>query len=121
MHQDSFYLLARPATCIAAWTAINDADLDNGCLYVAPGSHRGNIFCPEEGKARWNGYSGSHTTRFPREAAPVPMPVKRGQTMFFGGNLIHGSGPNRTADRGRPTFKAARPSRTLTTPPTRRI
>ncbi len=32
MHQDDFYLLTKPATCIAAWTAIDAADLDNGCL-----------------------------------------------------------------------------------------
>jgi ectoine hydroxylase-related dioxygenase (phytanoyl-CoA dioxygenase family) len=30
MHQDNFYLLAKPATCIAAWTAIDTADRDNG-------------------------------------------------------------------------------------------
>lgn len=104
MHQDNFYLLAQPATCIAAWTAIDDADLDNGCLYVVPGSHRGELLCPEEGKARWQGYGDSHITRFPRETAPVPVKVRRGQTMFFGGNLIHGSGPNRTTDRSRRTF-----------------
>ncbi len=104
MHQDNFYLLAKPATCIAAWTAIDDAGIDNGCLYVVPGSHRGDLLCPEEGKARWNDYGDSHITRFPRETRPVPVPVRRGQTMFFGGNLIHGSGPNRTPDRSRRTF-----------------
>src|ERR1700761_3158699 len=39
MHQDNFYLLAKPATCIAAWTAIDTADTDNGCLWVVPGSN----------------------------------------------------------------------------------
>ena len=33
MHQDNFYLLAAPATCIAAWTAIDAAKVENGCLY----------------------------------------------------------------------------------------
>jgi len=46
MHQDNFYLLAAPATCIAAWTAIDEAALDNGCLWVVPGSHRHAIHCP---------------------------------------------------------------------------
>jgi phytanoyl-CoA hydroxylase len=104
MHQDNFYLLAKPATCIAAWTAIDDATLDNGCLYVVPGSHREDILCPESKTERWFGYGDSHISKFPRDAKPVPVPVRRGQTMFFGGNLIHGSGPNRTKDRYRRTF-----------------
>jgi len=104
MHQDNFYLLSMPATCIAAWTAIDSADLDNGCLWVVPGSHRGPIHCPEEGGARWMNYGDSHITRFPREQKPVAVPVRRGETMFFSGNLIHGSGPNRTKDRFRRTF-----------------
>jgi len=104
MHQDNFYLLAAPATCIAAWTAIDGADLDNGCLWVVPGSHRGDIHCPDGGETKWMNYGDSHITKFPRGTEPVAVPVPRGSTMFFGGNLIHGSGPNRTKDRSRRTF-----------------
>jgi phytanoyl-CoA hydroxylase len=105
MHQDNFYLLAKPATCIAAWTAIDAADLDNGCLWVVPQSNQGAILCPEEnGGETWLNYGDSHITKFPREQKPVAVPVPRGSTMFFGGNLIHGSGPNRTTDRSRRTF-----------------
>lgn len=106
MHQDNFYLLAAPATCIAAWTAVDSADLDNGCLWTVPRSHRGALVCPETGAAdaKWMNYGDSHITRFPREHRPVAVPVPRGSTLFFGGNLIHGSGPNRTRDRSRRTF-----------------
>lgn len=104
MHQDNFYLLASPHECIAAWTAIDSADLDNGCLYVVPGSHRGDIYCPENQGDRWMGYGDSHISKFPRDTKPVPVPVRRGETMFFGGKLIHGSGPNRTKDRCRRTW-----------------
>ena len=104
MHQDNFYLLAKPATCIAAWTAIDAADLDNGCLWVVPQSNHGPILCPEEGGENWLNYGDSHITKFPRERKPVAVPVPRGSTMFFGGNLIHGSGPNRTKERSRRTF-----------------
>ncbi len=105
MHQDNFYLISKPATCIAAWTPIDDSTVENGCLWVVPGSHRHEIYCPEKDKATtWNNYGDSHINPFPREARPVPVEVKRGQTLFFGGNLIHGSGPNRTRDRFRRTF-----------------
>ncbi len=104
MHQDNFYLLAKPAACIAAWTAIDSADEENGCLWVVPKSNRGSILCPEDGGEKWLNYGDTHITRFPREEKPVSVRVPRGSTMFFGGHLIHGSGPNRTADRSRRTF-----------------
>lgn len=105
MHQDNFYLLASPAACIGAWTPLDDADEENGCLWVVPGSHRDTILCPESGTAeRWLNYGDSHITRFPRETKPVPVQVRRGQTLFFHGHLIHGSGPNRSATRWRRTF-----------------
>jgi phytanoyl-CoA hydroxylase len=105
MHQDNFYLLAKPATCIGAWTAIDDADLENGCLWVVPGSNQGDLHCPDKSIAeRWMNYGDSHITKFPRDQKPVPVEVPRGATFFFSGNLIHGSGPNRTKDRSRRTF-----------------
>lgn len=105
MHQDNFYLLAAPATCIAAWTAIDAATLDNGCLWVVPGSHRHDIHCPKAVPGEnWNNYGDTHINPFPREVKPVAVPVPRGSTMFFGGQLIHGSGPNRTRDTSRRTF-----------------
>ena len=104
MHQDNFYLLAAPATCIAAWTAIDAAEIENGCLYVAPRSHLKDIFCPADGTEAWMDYGDSHIRPFPRDMKPQPVVVPRGSTMFFGGHVIHGSGPNRTSDRSRRTF-----------------
>ncbi len=105
MHQDNMYLMARPNTCIAAWTAIDDATMENGCLYVVPGSHRDDLICGgEEYADHWLEYGAHHIKTFPRETKPTPVAVRLGQTMFFGGNLIHGSGPNRTKDRSRRTF-----------------
>ena len=104
MHQDNFYLLAAPATCIAAWTAIDSATIDNGCLYVGPGSQRKPILCPNSQSESWMNYGDSHIKPFPRDVRPVPVEVPRGSTMFFSGNLIHGSGPNRTKDHSRRTF-----------------
>lgn len=42
-HQDLYYMPIRPADrIVAAWTAMEPCDSENGCLYVAPGSHRAN-------------------------------------------------------------------------------
>lgn len=64
------------------------------------------IQCPEKGAQRWMNYGDGHIAKFPDGHKPIPVPVKRGQTLFFDGNIIHGSGPNRTSDRSRRTFIA---------------
>lgn len=35
-HQDQFYLQVKPGTCIAAWTALDSCDEENGAMMVAP-------------------------------------------------------------------------------------
>ena len=40
-HQDSTFLHTTPRqTCIGLWLALDDATLENGCLWVRPGSHQ---------------------------------------------------------------------------------
>jgi phytanoyl-CoA hydroxylase len=40
-HQDSSFLHTTPRqTCLGLWLALDDATLENGCLWVRPGSHR---------------------------------------------------------------------------------
>lgn len=39
-HQDSTFLYTTPRqTCLGLWLALDDATLENGCLWVRPGSH----------------------------------------------------------------------------------
>lgn len=102
LHQDNFYLRAEPGTCVAAWIACDEIDRDNGGLEVVPGTHRMDLFCPEEADA---GVS------FAREYVPpppglaaVPVDMAPGDVLFFNGSLVHGSRPNRSADRFRRSF-----------------
>ncbi|MGW3105423.1 phytanoyl-CoA dioxygenase family protein [Streptomyces sp. NPDC001100] len=102
LHQDNFYLRAEPGTCVAAWIACDEIDRDNGGLEVVPGTHRMDVFCPEEADP---GVS------FAREYVPpppglsaVPVDMAPGDVLFFNGSLVHGSQPNRSADRFRRSF-----------------
>jgi ectoine hydroxylase-related dioxygenase (phytanoyl-CoA dioxygenase family) len=102
LHQDNFYLRVEPGTCVAAWLACEPADRDNGGLEVVPGTHRMGLFCPEDADAELS---------FAREYVPpppglvtVPVDLAPGDVLFFNGSLLHGSGPNRTADRFRRSF-----------------
>ena len=39
-HQDSTFLFTEPRqSCLGLWLALDDATLENGCLWVRPGSH----------------------------------------------------------------------------------
>jgi phytanoyl-CoA hydroxylase len=105
LHQDNLYLLVEPGTCLGAWTAIDRVDRENGCMMVVPGSHRGNLLCQEKGgeQLQRESFSG-HVTRIPKGMKAVEVPMEPGDTLFFSGGLIHGSGPNRSKDRFRRSF-----------------
>ncbi|RYG24580.1 phytanoyl-CoA dioxygenase family protein [bacterium] len=98
LHQDQRYLRVEPGTCMAAWLALDDCDLENGCLKVVPGTHEIDLLCP---------IKSDHSISFTLETVPVPpgrevvdLLMKAGDVVFFNGQLIHGSGPN-VSDRFR--------------------
>ena len=102
LHQDNFFLRVEPGTCIAAWIALDAVDEENGSLDVVPGTHRMDIFCPEEADS---------SVSFTREYVPIPPGLKAvptrlapGDAMFFNGSLVHGSQPNRSTNRFRRSF-----------------
>jgi phytanoyl-CoA hydroxylase len=102
LHQDNLYLLVEPGTCLAAWTAIDPTDRENGCMMVVPGSHRGNLLCQEKTDTRISFTSGA--TPVPKGMKAIDVPMEPGDTLFFSGGLIHGSGPNRSKSRFRRSF-----------------
>lgn len=102
LHQDNFYLKVQPGNCIAAWTAVDAADEENGGLYVVPKTQNHEIECPELADA-----SESFTNHFvkpPEGLGIVPAVMRRGDVLFFNGNLIHGSYRNKSKDRFRRSF-----------------
>ncbi|MBX3109500.1 MAG: phytanoyl-CoA dioxygenase family protein [Fimbriimonadaceae bacterium] len=99
LHQDNFYLLAQPGSCCAAWMAVDPCDEANGCLQVVPGSHVLPNLCTVEAD---QGESFTDVTvPIPPGMEAVPVVMSPGDVLFFHGQLIHGSLPNRTHDRFR--------------------
>ncbi|MCH2169459.1 phytanoyl-CoA dioxygenase family protein [Myxococcota bacterium] len=99
LHQDLLYFPFRPAhRIVAAWTALERVTVDNGCLTVVPGSHRGKL--REHENLDWEylngGYFGAVDVEdeLPRR---VHLEMEPGDTAFFQPTLLHGSGRNRTA------------------------
>ncbi|MEV0634897.1 phytanoyl-CoA dioxygenase family protein [Streptomyces sp. NPDC050619] len=102
LHQDNFYLRVEPGTCVAAWVACDVIDRDNGGLEVVPGTHAMELFCPEVADAEVS-FAREYVPP-PPGLAPVPVDMEPGDVLFFNGSLVHGSQPNRTADRFRRSF-----------------
>ena len=40
-HQDATFLYTEPMTVMGLWFALEDATIENGCLFAQPGGHRG--------------------------------------------------------------------------------
>jgi len=102
LHQDQFYLLVQPGTCIAAWTAIDDCDAENGAVYVVPKTNDAEVICPKLANPT-ESYT-SHYVPVPKGHKAQLVPMKAGDTLFFNGSIIHGSGPNRSKTRFRRSF-----------------
>lgn len=94
-HQDEVYIPTRDRSLTGGWIAMDDATVENGCLWVIPGSHKSGTMYFQE----WHGDSrfdcSEEATRFPwSNDDAVPVEVKAGSIVFFNGYLLHRSLPN---------------------------
>jgi ectoine hydroxylase-related dioxygenase (phytanoyl-CoA dioxygenase family) len=103
LHQDNLYLQAEPGTCLAAWTALEDCDEGNGCMTLVPGSHGLPMMCQVEMPELKDECWGTITTEVPPGMTTVNAIMKKGDTLFFNGSVIHGSYKN-NSDRFRRTL-----------------
>lgn len=100
-HQDATFLYTEPLSVLGLWFALEDATVENGCLWGLPGGHRGPLrkrfVRTEEGGTRMDVLD---ETPFPevRAGEPyVPLEVRKGSMVVLHGLLPHWSGPNRSA------------------------
>lgn len=106
-HQDSTFLYTEPMSVVGFWFAVQDATLDNGCMWALPGGHRDGLK-KRFGRAADGGVTmevldGSPWPDCTPENGYVPLPAKRGTLILLHGLLPHLSGPNRS-DRSRHAY-----------------
>ena len=97
-HQDASFLATQPQSVVGFWFALEEATLDNGCLWVAPGGHRGPL--RERYVKRDDGaleMQALNATPWPSGAATRALEVPAGTLVVFDGLLPHASAPNRSA------------------------
>src|SRR5471032_235685 len=96
-HQDATYFDTTPVSVTTFWFALEDATLDNGCMWAEPGGHRG----PMRERFIRNGDEISmeklDATPWPNDSVAVPLVCKAGSLVCFHGLLPHYSAPNRSA------------------------
>jgi len=99
-HQDEDYIPTRDRSLVGAWIALDDATVENGCLWILPGSHKPGVLWDQD----WHGDKrfdcALESQNFPYEDSDaVPVEVKAGAIVFFNGYTLHRSLPN-TAKAG---------------------
>ncbi|HEX2851357.1 MAG TPA: phytanoyl-CoA dioxygenase family protein [Acidimicrobiales bacterium] len=104
LHTDHTFLWTDPPSVTGFWFALEDATVENGCLYALPGGHR---IPPKRRFRRRAGGDGTEfeeldTTPYPQEGE-VPLEVEKGALVVLHGLLPHRSGANRS-DRSRHAF-----------------
>lgn len=94
-HQDEFFIPTRDRSLTAAWIALDDATVENGCLWVLPGSHRPGVIYPDREHSDERFDCTVEAYAFPYEDDDaVPVEVAAGSVVVFNGYLLHRSLPN---------------------------
>ncbi|MEZ4296977.1 MAG: phytanoyl-CoA dioxygenase family protein [Polyangiaceae bacterium] len=99
-HQDATFLYTDPLSVVGLWFALEDATLENGCLWALPGGHKGPLrrrFVREEQGG--TGFVQLSTEPLPSVTAGPPwraLPVAKGTLVLLHALLPHWSGANRS-------------------------
>lgn len=96
-HQDATYFETDPVSVTTFWFALEDATLENGCMWAEPGGHRTPMrerFVREGDQVRVEKLD---STPWPDDSTAIPLEVKAGSLVCFHGLLPHYSAPNRSA------------------------
>jgi len=91
-HQDEAFIPTADGSLNGAWIALDEATIDNGCLWVIPGSHRPGIVWPTRphNDPRFDPTPESYDYPWTDDDA-VPVELAPGSVLLFNGYLLHRS------------------------------
>ncbi len=101
-HQDQWYFRLDPPKQIGVWLACTDATIDNGPLWIVPGSHTEGVHEKVEGDPRPDAPLGYVEIQGADTSAEEPVLMKAGDIMLFHTHLRH-----RSTDNGSDAMRAA--------------
>ncbi|HMD01293.1 MAG TPA: phytanoyl-CoA dioxygenase family protein [Ferruginibacter sp.] len=103
IHQDASFLYTVPNSCIGFWFALEDATIENGCMWAMPGGHK----TPLRNWFRRKDGGGTEFEVFDESPytteGMIPLEVKKGACIVLDGLLPHYSKPN-TSGKSRQAY-----------------
>lgn len=106
-HQDNSYPLNAADRYITVNILLAGADVESGTIYIYPGSHVEGVlpFEPTISYREQPGTNpGNRVLNIPERYRPVDLFFGKGDVLVMHGSVIHGSHPNVSPTRSRPTF-----------------
>jgi len=103
VHQDATFLYTEPQSCIGFWFALEDATIENGCMWAAAGGHKTSL------RSRFQRKEGGGTEMHILDEQPYdinsmkPLEVPKGSCIVLHGLLPHYSLPN-TSGKSRQAY-----------------
>ncbi|KAL4132333.1 hypothetical protein QTP88_009504 [Uroleucon formosanum] len=100
-HQDSTFLFTEPESLVGFWIALDDATLENGCLWVIPGSHKSDVHKrfllhnPDKSSGTSQTiFQGTHPES--KQSSYVPLAVEKSSLVLIHGRVVHKSEQNKS-------------------------
>ena len=98
-HQDAKYIGLEPHNWVTVWIAVTDANEENGCMLMWPGSHKERLKYHKENFDENNLLTRGQTIENVPIEKTVPVELKSGQMSLHHPSIVHGSGLNKSSDR----------------------
>lgn len=105
-HQDNSYHGTKPGVCVTTNVFLDDADVENGCMYIYPGSHKEPLlpFEPTLSYREETVANPGNRVEVPLQYVKTDLIIKKGSLLVMNNHIIHGSYPNISKDRYRRMF-----------------
>ncbi|MCL5999269.1 MAG: phytanoyl-CoA dioxygenase family protein [Chloroflexi bacterium] len=85
-HQDNGYVPTDPVHYVTVWIALEDATIQNGCVWILPRTHAQGVVEHKKTDIGWQCYFG--------DDPGIPVELRKGGMAVFQSTLFHRSGPN---------------------------
>ena len=104
-HQDETFIPTRDRSMTGVWIALDKASIDNGCLWVIPGSHERGVIWPSRAHGSTEFDHTEESFGYPyAEDSAIPVEIEPGSILFFNGYLLHKSNKNVTESDSRRSY-----------------
>ncbi len=98
-HQDASYWPLTPSKTVTVWLAIDDADRENACMRVIPGTHHLGHLTYRMTEDRPDAVLNQEVEGAEDFGAPIDLELRAGEVSVHADLTLHGSEPNRSDRR----------------------